>query len=196
MTIINYFRRFSWVNFDSAHTIFNLHPCCMKNAPVFSQLDAHNFFKYIINRSKIDSYSLLCGISLNIVEVCVQLILKLLSFSYFLLGHSNLLSHSSSVLCLLYRCGLCGQLYMSAPEMVSTSWSQIVWTVAWLIKNSDRMMHLIFVRLNLDGNLYIWPHWLCWHKSISPFPFIPFYAGQAGYLEVCSIALVIHSKQV
>ena len=109
------------MNFDSAHTIFNLHPCCMKNAPVFSQLDAHNFFKYITNRSKIDSYSLLCGISLNIVEVCVQLILKLLSFSYFLLGHSNLLSHSSSVLCLLYRCGLCGQSYMSAPEMVSTS---------------------------------------------------------------------------
>ena len=119
--IKNYFRRSSWVNFDSAHTIFNLHPCCMKNAPVFSQLDAHNFFKYITNRSKIDSYSLLCGISLNIVEVCVQLILKLLSFSYFLLGHSNLLSHSSSVLCLLYRCGLCGQSYMSAPEMVSTS---------------------------------------------------------------------------
>ena len=64
------------MNFDSAHTIFNLHPCCMKNAPVFSQLDAHNFFKYITNRSKIDSYSLLCGISLNIVEVCVQLMLK------------------------------------------------------------------------------------------------------------------------
>ena len=37
----------------------------------------------------------------------------------------------------------------------------------------------------------------CAHiNSYSPPPSIPFYAGQAGYLEVCSIGLVMHSKQI
>ena len=58
-----------WWEFNSSHVIFNLHSCDMKNAPVFSQLDVHNFFYVYHSRSKIDSYSLLWE---ALVEVCVQ----------------------------------------------------------------------------------------------------------------------------